>query len=210
MAAKGYTTEVKVEQYGLIDIDASYATQVDEWIESVENIIDDITGRTFIADEEASTRLFDGNGSRKLLIDDAAAVTLVEIGNDSYGGAFQTIPATGANRYFLEPTNGKNNSGKPVPYTSIVLNANHFVTGRQNQRITAKWGYSVEVPREIEFVATVFVFGIVNQQRQGGNSVKSERIGNYQVTYNSENGRDSWGDFERAMEILDTFKRHYL
>jgi hypothetical protein len=207
MQPKGYTSEEKVESFGLIDIAGSFSSVIDDWIIGVENTIDQITGRNFVADDEASARLFSGDGSKSLSIDDAIEITLVEVGLDDYGGNFITVGNTGSNRYFTEPANHAA-LGKPV--TKLVLRDRHFTTGIQNHRITGKWGYSENVPKDIEFVATVFVFGIANQQRQGGNSVKSERIGNYQVTYNSENGRDSWGDFERAISILDSYKRYYL
>jgi hypothetical protein len=210
MAAKGYTSEENIESYGLVDIAGSFSNQIDGWIEGVEGIIDDITGRNFIADEEASPRLFDGPGSKKLIIDDAVEITKLEIGLDDYGGNFQEILASGVNRYFTLPANGMDNAGKPVPFTALQLRAHFFQSGMQNQRVTAKWGYSVDVPKEIEFAATVFAFGIVNQQRQSGQSVKSEKIGNYAVTYNSDNGKDSWGDFERALAILDKYKRYYF
>lgn len=204
---KGYTTEEKVEAYGLIDIDAAFSPTVDQWIAGVEQMIDRVTGRNFIADAEASARLFNGQGTKDLIIDDAITIETVEVGLDDYGGNFITVGNTGSNRYFTEPAN---HAALGVPVTRLLLRDRHFTTGIQNHRITARWGYSAAVPADIEFAATVFTFGIANQQRQGGSSVKSERIGNYQVTYNSENGRDSWGDFERAMEILDAYKRYYL
>jgi hypothetical protein len=81
------------------------------------------------------------------------------------------------------------------------------MSGKQNHRITGKWGYSETVPADIQFVATVFVGGILNQHRQGGDEIKSEKIGNYQVTYNTDNGSNSWADFAKAKEILDMYKR---
>jgi len=56
-------------------------------------------------------------------------------------------------------------------------------------------------------VATVLVAGIINEQRQGGSEVKSERIGNYQVTYNSDKGSNSFADLKRAIEIIDQYRR---
>ncbi|QDP67607.1 MAG: hypothetical protein Tp172MES00d2C118482111_1 [Prokaryotic dsDNA virus sp.] len=207
MTPKGYTTEEKVEAFGLVDIAGSFSSVIDGWIVGVENTIDQITGRNFIADATESERLFSGDGGKDLLIDDAIEITKVEVGLDDYGGNFIEIASSGASRYFTEPAN---HTAKGVPITKIMLRDRRFTTGVQNHRIEAKWGYSEEVPADIEFCATVFVFGIANQQRQGGQSVKSERIGNYQVTYNSENGKDSWGDFERAMQILDSYKRYHL
>lgn len=205
--AKGYTTEEKIENYILTDIDPSYSGTVTEIIEGVEDIIDNETGRNFKADEEASARLFSGQGDKSLLIDDAVAITLVEVGLDDFGGSFITVGNTGSNRYFTEPSN---HAAKLKPITKLLLRDRFFTAGVQNHRITGKWGYSAEVPNDIAFAATVFAAGILNQSRKGGDQIKSERIGNYQVTYNSDNGKDSWSDFERAMGILDKYKRYYL
>jgi len=205
--AKGYTTEAKIENYILTEIDPSYAATITTIIEGVEDAIDNITGRNFVADTVASARVFNGQGDKSLIIDDAIALTLVEVGLDDFGGSFITIGDIGSNRYFTEPAN---HVALKKPITKILLRDRYFTTGRQNHRITGKWGYSQDVPSDISFVATVFVAGILNQSRQGGDQVKSERIGNYQVTYNSDNGKDTWSDFERAMEILDSYKRYYL
>lgn len=203
MAAKGYTTQEKVEDYILADIDESMAGRVAEWIEGVERVIDKITGRNFKADSSDSARLYDGDDDQKLLIDDATVITKVEVGNDDYGGSFTEIEATGADRYFKEPANY---SAKGVPVTSIVLNTRRWPEGKQNNRITAKWGYSTAVPADIIFVATVFVAGILNQHRGAGDKIKTEKIGEYSVTYD-ENSADSWADFTRALAILDGYKK---
>lgn len=204
MAVKGYTTEAKVENYILNEIDSSFSAQISSWIEGVERIIDQITGRNFKADDTATTRVYDGDGEAELLIDDAVAVTKVEVGQDSYGSTFEEISATGSDRYFLEPNNY---AARGVPIRKVSLSARCFPKGKQNNRITAKWGYSAAVPADIEFAATVFLAGILNQHRQGGDQVKSEKIGNYQVTYNTDKGNDSWGDFAEAKAILEAYRR---
>lgn len=206
MAAKGYTTEAKVEDYILADIDARLSARIAEWIEGVENIIDKITGRNFKADTTAVARQFDGDGDQVLLIDDATAITKVEVGNDDYGGSFTEILATGADRYFLEPANY---GVKGVPITSIMLNGRRWPEGKQNNQITAKWGYSTNPPADIIFAATVFVAGIVNQHRGAGDKIKTEKIGNYSVTYDDDKA-DSWADFQKALEILDSYKKYSL
>ena len=204
---KGYTTEEKIEEYMLKDINADFSEVIDGWIAGVEATIDLLTGRNFIADDTATTRLFDGDDTDKLLIDDCTAITKVEVGNDNYGSSFREISASGASRYFTEPAN---HSSKGFPITSIKLNADQFLQGTQNQRITAKWGYSDEVPADIERAATIFVAGIINQQTPGGDQVKSKRIGNYSVTYNTENGRNSFADFEQAMTLLEQYKKYRI
>jgi len=205
--AKGYTTEAKIENYILTDIDPSYADTITDLIESVEDMIDLETGRNFVASDTATPRLFSGQGDRGLIIDDCIEVETLEVGLDDFGGSFITIGATGSNRFFTEPVNHED---KKVPITKLLLRDRNFTRGMQNHRVTAKWGYSEAVPSGISFVATVFVAGILNQSRKGGDQIKSERIGNYQVTYNSDNGRDSWGDFDRALSILDSYKRYHL
>lgn len=206
MAAKGYTTKSKIENYTLVDIDAAFNTQVDEWIEAVEQEIDLRTGRNFIADSAATARLYNGSGTDVLIIDDAVEVTTVEVGLDSYGGSFLALSATGADRYFLEPANYTVDN---VPVTRIRLSARQWAGGTQNARITAKWGYSASVPQQISFIATVLVAGIINEQRGGGDKITMESIGNYKVSYdvNDENGI---ADFKNAMRSLDSYKRYRL
>lgn len=207
MAAKGYTTEAKIENYILNDIASSFSTQISSWIEGIENFIDQYTGRNFIADEAASARLYDGDGEQNILVDDCVEVTKVEQGTDDYGGTFSEVSASGADRYFTLPNNA---TAKGEPINEITLRSRRWPEGIQNNRITAKWGYSASVPADIEFAATVFVAGILNQHRQGGDEIKSEKIGNYQVTYNTDNGENSFGDFKRAMEILDRYRKYNI
>jgi hypothetical protein len=200
---KEYTTIAAIENYMLQDIADAYEPQVESWIAGIENVIDNLTGRNFKADTVATARLYDGDGTQDLLVDDCVAITVVEVGNDSYGSSFTAVGATGADRYFTYPAN---HTVRLVPIHKVTLNARTWTPGRQNARVTAKWGYSVAVPDDIAFAATVFVAGILNQQRQGGAEVKSEKIGNYQVTYADE-GNDTWADFARAMSILDSYKK---
>lgn len=205
--AKGYTDKTAVENFMLKSIDPAFNTQVTEWIEGVENTIDLITGRNFKADTDATVRYFDGDGEHELRIDDCVEITEVAIGQDNYGGIFQIIPATGADRFFTEPAN---HIAHKVPITKVVLNSYRFLTGRQNQKITAKWGYSVNVPADIKRAATIFVAGIINHNAPGANDVKSKRIGDWQVTYNTDNKGDAWADFDAAIAALDAYKRYHL
>lgn len=208
MAVKGYTSKSNIENYLGESLDADGVAQLDAWIEAIENFIDKYTGRNFKADSSASKRLFDGAGDQELIIDDAIEVTEVERGLDSYGGNFQEINAlssdTGGDVYIPLPANY---SERGVPITAIKLISRRWPTGTQNNRITAKWGYSENVPKDIENVATIFVAGIYNQERQGGSEVKSEKIGDYQVTYTSDQGNNSFADYREAYRTLDSYKK---
>jgi hypothetical protein len=206
MAKKGYTTKAHVENYILQEINSTFDTQLDSWIDAVEKYIDKITGRNFKADVTATERLFDGDGTQDLLIDECIEITKVEVGEDDYGGTFSEVPSTGSSRYFPYPANAV---VKGEPFYKLRLNCQTFPEGTQNNRVTAKWGYSEDPPADITFVATILVSGILNQARGGGDKVKSERIGNYTVQYD-ENDSDALADFNRAKEILSQYTRILL
>ncbi len=204
MNPKGYTNKQAIENYLLIEIDDSFNSQVDAWMASIERIIDNYTSRNFKADSTASARVYDGDGTNELIVDECIEVTKVEVGNSSYGDSFAEVSSTGADKYFTYPANA---TARMVPIHKISLSARCFPSGYQNNRVTAKWGYSITPPEDITFAATVFVAGVINQSRGGGDEIKSESIGSYSVTYNSDKGSNSWADFERAKQILDQYKR---
>jgi hypothetical protein len=101
---KGYTDKTSIEAYLGVDDGVTDAV-LETYIEAAESIIDNITRRNFIADSTASARLYDGNATGFLEIDDAVAVTKVEVGLDSYGNDFLEVASSGADRYFLRPNN---------------------------------------------------------------------------------------------------------
>ena len=207
MAQKGYTDKAAIQNYMLKDIDASFDGTIDEWIEGAENTIDLLTGRNFIADQAATVRYFSGDNEKELIIDDCVEITLVELGQDDYGGTFQTVDPTGSSRYFAEPVNA---IAKKMPFTKLVLRATRWTAGKQNHKVTAKWGYSAAVPADIKRAATIIVAGIINQNSPGGEEIKSERIGNYQVTYNSEKGNNSVADYDEMKLTLDSYKKYLI
>lgn len=204
MAVKGYTTKDIIQNYTGLTISSSLDTQFGAWIEGVEHYIDKYTGRNFKADADATPRLYDGDGEQDLLIDDCIEITKVEIGNDSYGGSFVEIPNTSADRYITYPENA---GVKGSAISKLLLTSRYWPEGMQNNRVTAKWGYSADVPADITFAATVLVAGIYNNQSQGSSGqLKQERIGNYTVAYDTDNNK-TLSDFERVKEILELYKK---
>ena len=199
-----YTSKQNLQNYTLQEIDAVFNNQIDSWIEAVSKQIEQQTNRVFIADAVASPRLYNGNNRQHLIIDDCIEVTKVEVGNNIWGDTFAEIDSTGINRYYTLPTN---NEEEGVPIRKIGLRARVWIEGHANHRITAKWGYSEEVPEDIEFAATVMTAGIMNAKRDGGKGdVTSEKIGQYAVTYSDK----QYKDLEVAKEILESYKRYYL
>jgi hypothetical protein len=185
MSAKGYTSKTAIENYILKTIDPSFDLQIAEYIEGVEKVIEKLTGRNFIADSASGKRLYDGDGSPILLIDDAQEITKVEVNDVEVDSAY----------IYKYPAN-------KTPKNKIVLSGAYFSSGKQNITITGKFGYSVSVPMDIKFVATVFVAGLL---QPGQKTVRSETIGNYTVAYDNEKG---WADFARAQDILKTYKKY--
>lgn len=207
MAAK-YTTEAKVAAF----LDETIATgAATAFIESAEALIDQITGRNFKADTAASAKLFDGNDEQDLSIDDCVAVTKVEVGSNFYGDSHDEVVANdavgaGSDCYYKLPNNALVN-GQPI--IELHLRSRIWVEGMANHRITAKWGYSVSAPKDIEFAATVLAGGmyIANRLKNGEGAVKSESIGGYSITYDS-GSESKWNDYDAALKILDRYKKY--
>jgi len=190
--AKGYTTKEAVENYLLIDIDASFDEQIEEWIEGVEDHIDHETNRDFaVVAEDAvfEDRTFDGDGSRTLSIDACTDVEEIRFS--------ETGDPIAADQYVRHPIR------KPTT-TKLQLKNLNFPKGIQNIYVSAKWGYA-KVPLDIKLAATVMVAGIINNAWQSEGEVASMTIGRYSVTYKTKQQMD---DFTKIEEILQFNKKY--
>ena len=193
---KGYTDKGNIQNYLLTLIDNSFNNQVDDWICSVEDYIDQQTGRNFIAATVATVKLYDGDGSNEILIDDCVSVTDLEILTTEGEVVLDTLVQ--GEDYFLEPAND-------TPKQSIRLYGYKFTKGIQNIKVTAKWGYSTAVPADIKFAATVLVSNIINFSNQSEGEINNMSIGSYSVSFKDQAKRD---DFDRVQEILNNYVRY--
>lgn len=184
---KGYTSQTAIENYLLIDIDESFDSQITSWIEAIETFIDRYTDRNFVADATASERTYDGNGKTDLLIDECIEVTTVTISDEEVD----------EDSYLLYPANSERKY-------KIHLTDQYFTQDYQNVVIEAKWGYSEDCPADITLAATVFVAGIINFSNNAKGKIRSQTIGRYSVSYDNDRG---WQDFDRAKDILNSYKR---
>lgn len=207
--SRKYIAKADIEDYLLIDIDSSFDDRIDIWIEAMTRKVEQLTSRVFMIGDgteedldnvTATARLFDGNGSCELMIDDCIEITKLEVSSGT-SDVFTEIPSTGANRYLTLPNNA---AALNLPINELILRLGIFTEGLQNVRVTAKWGYARQAPDDIKMAVAVFVAGIINSHRSGSTVVKSERIGNYTVSFADEAG---WNEFENAKAILDTYKR---
>jgi len=189
---KGYTSKNNIERYMLVDIDSSYDTQINSWIESVEAIIDGFTCRNFIADSTASIRYFDGDGSHVLLVDDCISLTKIEMGDPT-----TTKDELDSDDYYTYPYN--RTPKNKVYYSGI------FTKAHKNIDVTAKWGYSEEVPSDIELAATTLASLIIEEAWQSEGETESESIGNYSITYRKTEKNKS--KLDRAIAVLNSYRR---
>lgn len=192
---KGYTTRAKVENYMLTAVKPAFHSQIDRWIEDVEAYIDRQTGRNFVADDVASVRRFDGSGTCSLMIDDCVEVASVE------SPAGSEVDLEGVLEY---PANA---AAKKVPVSRLESLHSSFPKGRQNVRVSAKWGFSADVPGDVEMAATVLVAGIVNHANKPSGDVQSETIGRYSVTYRTD---AELSDFERVKGVLKSYRKYSM
>jgi hypothetical protein len=201
---KGYTNQTNIENYTLQDIDASFSSQIESWIESVETLIEKITGRVFIADSTASERKYEiekegvvaiGEYTRhpiELYIDECAGtgVTALSIDDDTVD----------SDDYILYPPNTD-------PKTRIRLTEDsglYFTKGEQNISVTAHWGYSEECPKDIELAATILASGLIQTKIPKGTGYKSVSLGPMSLTYRDEK---QIGDYEQALKTLKRYLR---
>ena len=146
LTPKGYTNKGQIENYLLTTINTIFFNQLDDWIAMMETHIDRQTGRNFIADTVTREKLFDGNGEKELLVDDFIGTPTVEIDGD----------AVDSDEYFVYPANTEKKN------VLRRVDGGVWPVASQNIGVTAKWGYSEEVPNDIIFATTVLVAGIIN------------------------------------------------
>jgi len=172
-----YTTQSKVLAYLGLSALPSPLTSLTDFISSVTNFINTYCGREF-EQESATSKLYDGDGTKILLVDDILTVSKIEI-LDEDGNVDYTLD--NANEYYLEPAN-------ETPKQKIIINLDNapigiFPTGHQNVKITGTFGNSVTVPADIELAATKLVAEILEDYNITSGDVTQERLGEYSVSY---------------------------
>jgi len=178
-----YTTKAKVENYLLIDIDASFNATIEAYITAMSNYIDSYCNRTIYRTEETD-HVYDGDLTSLMLIDDVVDISEVTLDGVSILSSIKKYPA---------------NKG----YTSrIALEDSYFSKGMQNVVVTGIHAMSKTLPADIEFACTVLVAGAFNSGKASDGS--TERIGNYSITYTT---KQQAVDFELAKKILQGYKR---
>jgi len=180
-----YTNKANIERYLLIQIDNSFNAQIDSWIQAMSRHIDSRTSRRF-GEYDVETRVYDGNNTSHLLVDDFYELDTVEVD----GVAFDVV---------AQPYN-------VTPQWKLVSKDNRFTRGVANVEVTGRFGYG-SIPEDIEHACTVLVAGIINAQTQQEGEIASEKIGDYQVSYRSEEHKT---DTEMALAIVKRYAKPVL
>lgn len=188
------TTKARIEKYLLTTIDASFDDQITEWIAAVEEYMNQETRRQLVADEEETTRKYDGIGKYDLMIDDFLTISEVR----TFSNIDDVVGTDITAKMYYYPANS-------TPKWRIEC-TEKLLKGKQNIRVTGRYGaYDADsVPADLVNAATILVAGIVNYSNQSEGEIKSESIGRYTVTYVTEKQSS---DYENAMASLKHHKR---
>lgn len=176
-----YILKSDIQNYLMIDISSTFDTVISNWISAAEAYIENYTGRTF-EKETAVSKLYDGDGTDELLVNDLLTLTKIEI-LDEDGDVDYTIDDT--TEYYLYPAP---TTPFTRPYTSIVLNiynapVTKFLKGRQNIKVTGNFGYADTVPQDIKMVAVKIVSGFIEENNLDiTGEITAERLGEYSIT----------------------------
>lgn len=193
-----YTSKAIIEKYLLTDIDTSFDTQITNWITAAKEYIDWYTDKDF--DETTEDRFFDGNGKRKIVVDDLTAINTLQI-LDTDGTVAHTLTEGAGADFQLSPYN-------KTPKFEIILIVNssvgEFTKGIKNLKINADWRHKSSVPKDIELAATILVAEIVKQGRDGG-LPESEDLGDYSTTFETFNPQTT-----RITEVRTILNRYRI
>lgn len=177
-----YTDKPSIENYLGKDIDAAMDNQLTAWIKAMSEYIDSFVGYPLYRDAN-SERFYDGSGSRSQHIDRVHGTIVVKIGEE-----------------VVEPIQTPYNN--PVKQ-GLVFRDRYFPTDLRNISVTGKHSLCAELPEQIAWACTVFVSLIVQQVDEQREGVKSEKIGDYTITFADEAQRT---DYDRAKEILKSYR----
>ena len=179
-----YTSVEKIEDFLNVNIATSYEDAVEAKIAEATAFIDTYTGTTFNSEPDTE-KFYNGNGKRKLFIDDFISLDSVEIDRNERGN-WQQIQA----RY-----------GGRTPIYRIKNMNGIFPIGMDNVRVTGEYGFSEEPPADIVSAATVLSAGLLDTKGE----VVSESLENLSVTYKEDKGL---ADFNKAIQTLKSYKKN--
>lgn len=176
--AKAYTTKENIEIY----LNETITDNLDLYIKASKEYIDNFTGQIFEADEEETTRLYDGTGRREMIVD--SLIELIGVKADDLDIEVITYPYN------------------KTPIYKLIAKNGFFPKGVANVAVEAKFGWSEIVPAEIAMCATILASGLYMANRSGG-EIASEKVGEYSVSYKTDSQKN---DFANIGKILQKYR----
>ena len=180
--AQAYTTKQAVENYLNQNIDESFNDQLDRHIAAMTEWIDQTVGYPVFS-EEVTTRRYDGSNAPTITIDPVHTISEVKVDD-----------------VVVEPFEKPYNTHIK---TELAFTTRHFNRGMGNVHVTGIHALRKDLPEPIFFACTVFVAVVMNQVRDQNAGVKSEKIGDYQVSFTDDKERS---DFKEAKDIVLSYK----
>jgi hypothetical protein len=177
-----YTTSIAVQNYLQKTLKVSFSSQLTAYIAAMSEYCDQLASYPIYTNTE-TTRLYDGSGLSSVLIDPVHAITEVLVDG---------VPAT--------PLQVPYNSDTK---TALKLRDDIFAPSDANISVTGKHSLRPVLDDQVAFACTVFVAVILNQVKDQKEGVKSEKIGEYSVTFASEQMRS---DYQQAKEIIQSYR----
>ncbi len=153
-----------------------FEPQVLKWILTSSLEVDRMTNRSFDV-SETEVRKFDGSGYEKVLIDD-----IIEIDEVKIDDVVTEVEHRG----------------------SILYSKDGFPLGFMNISVEGKFGFKTDIPLDINYACAFITAQKVLFSKKGVSQIKSEKVGNYQVTY--AEGQD----IKSVMAIINTYKKYAI
>lgn len=179
-----YTDREAVENLLLQTIDASFYPQIEQWIEAMSRQADREANRTLCNNIE-ETYSYDGDNSNLLVINDCNSITSIIVDGKEVLEKVRQYPQN-------------------KDYTSRIFFDGRFPKGKGNVKVTGIHAMFKEVPADIKYACTVLVAGICRNQIFNEREGKTERIGNYSVTYKEGNEA---AQIQTAKQTLLSYRR---
>ena len=177
-----YTDKTAVQNYTLTNIDTGFDTQLTEWINAMSQYIDLTVGYPVYVNTP-TTRMYDGSGTDEQII-----------------GAVNTISAVTVDGTAVTPTYGPYND---TTKKFLILPNQIFPEGTANVSVTGIHCLKTTLPNDIKLACTILVAGIVNQSNNQTEGVKSEKIGEYAVTYASD---EEQKQYKWAKSVINAYR----
>lgn len=177
-----YTSALAVQNYLQTTLKASFTTQLNAYIEAMSEYCDTLAGYPIYTDA-VTTRTYDGSGLRLQAIDHVHTITAVTV-----------------DEVTVTPLQVPYNSDTK---TELKLTNNYFTASDANVSVTGKHSLKKTLPAQVAHACTVFVAVILTQVKDQRDGVKSEKIGEYSVSFASEEQRS---DYMQAKAIIESYR----